>query len=420
MKISLASGISLGDFLITYIVPMFIFGFFISEGRGVFNYPELNVWVVVYFFTLFLLLVSFIEALSGLTAKVTSSVFNLFPSIKINLMPLFSFFYLIAAIVYFNVGLSFSRYDGVSSASDLGNTAIVTFIFICKVFVSTQVFYFIAMKIPRREFGRYYWSIILFCLVITIDGMAHLMLLGIVAWYVISDEKLYSFVSNGFFYKIKYKILAALVVVMLFILGISFKSKSWDVLTLFLTDRDFAIQNFKWLMDRVSTLYFSAGFAVNSSMDNLATNIASWNIITNEIGYRFCVIFSDGCNSFQSEFNTMSRYNFANISVVDPQRGGASPGVVGSAAYIAPIYLSPFLVLIYYSIISGVLKSVLKKGSVLGFTLIGLIVFSYLLRALYLNPVSMLNPLSSPFIGFFIFILASVQAYHLRSCNENC
>ena len=419
MKISLAGGLSLGDFLVTYIVPLIAFGLLISNGRGIFNYPELNALLVVYFVVVFLMLTSFLEVFSGLIARFFSSFFHIIPKLSFNLMPLFSILYLVAAIIYLNAGLSFSRYDGVSSASNLGNTTIVALIFMCKVFVSTQVFYLIAMKISSRIWGRYYWPTILCCLIITIDGMAHIMLLGIVIWFFLSERSLYAFVSNNILYKVKYKILAVIVVLFLFILGISFKSKNWNIFDLFLTDSDFAIQNLKWLLDRVSTLYFSAGFAINASMLDLTTNLTSWGIISNEIGYRFCVVFSDGCNYFQPEFNTMSRYNFANISLIDPGRGGASPGVVGSAAYISPAYISPFLILIYYSLVSGILKTVLNKRCVIGFTLIGLIVFSYLLRVLYLNPVSMLNPLSSPFIGFLIFILASIQAYQLGSSCES-
>jgi hypothetical protein len=208
MKISLAGGLSLGDFLVTYIVPLIIFGLLISDGRGVFNYPELNALLIAYFAIVFLILTSFLEVLSSLIARLFSGIFYIIPKLSFNLMPLFSVLYLVAAIIYLNAGLSFSRYDGVSSASNLGSTTVVAFIFMCKVFVSTQVFYLIAMKISSRIWGRYYWPTILCCLIITIDGMAHIMLLGIVVWFLLSERSLYAFVSNNISYKVKYKILA--------------------------------------------------------------------------------------------------------------------------------------------------------------------------------------------------------------------
>lgn len=407
--------VSFGDFLLTYIIPLVFYGLVVSEGRGVFIYPEVTLQLLSVFATVFLLFLIVVQPFSVLFSRAVSGFYAVIPLLGRGFHALFAFFYVSLAAMYLFAGLSFNRYDSLAASEELGNTALVALVLFCKVIACTQIFYFLALKLDKNVFGRLYWWCIFFALMLTIDGMAHIMLIGLVLWFLLSTRTLYNFLNSGLLYRLSYKLCAAAFVICLFVMGLAFKAKSLGVVEETISSTDYFVTKLSWLVDRVSTVYFSAGYAINNSVIDPELNVHSWGIVTNEIRYRLCVLTAGmDCSQYRDAYGSMSRFNFANIMVVDPQRGGASPGVIGSAGYLFPIFLSPLVAILYYSVVSSFVDAAIGLRTKGTLTIIGMVVYGYLLRIIYLNPVSLLNPLSSPFIGLMAFLFVSTQFYHLR------
>ncbi|NOU22802.1 MAG: hypothetical protein HOO93_13650 [Methyloglobulus sp.] len=407
--------VSFGDFMLTYIIPLVFFGLMVYEGPGVYVYPEVTLQLVSVFVAVMLLFLIAVQPISVLFSRAVSGFYAAIPFFGRDFYVLFAIFYVALAAFYLFSGLSFNRYDAIAASEELGNTALVTLVLFCKVIVCTQVFYFFALKLDKNIFGQFYWWCIFCALILTIDGMAQIMIVGLVLWFLLSTRTLYNFINLGLFCNLSYKLYATIFVTFLFILGMAFKAKSLDVFAETINDADYFVTKLSWLLDRGSTLYFSAGYAINNSVIDPELNARSWGIVINEIRYRFCVLTAGmDCLQYKDAYASLSRFNSMNIRVVEQARGGASPGVVGSAAYLFPIYLSPFIAILYYSIVSSFMDAAIgtrAKGTI---TLIGLVIYGYLLRIIYLNPGSLLNPMSSPLIGLMAFLFVSAQFYHLR------
>ncbi len=411
--------VSFGDFMLTYIFPLVFYGFAVTEGRDIFVYPEITAPLLLVFTVVLLLFFTVVRPFSFLFSSVISGFYRIIPFLGRRFHTLFAISYMALAAVYLLSSLSFNRYDSVAASEELGNTAIVALVLFCKVIASAQIFYFLVLRLDKHVFGQFYWWCIFCALVLTVDGMAHIMLIGLVLWFLLSTRTLYNFLNSGLLQNLSYKLYATALVACLFILGMAFKAKSMDVFAETISDTNYFVTKLYWLVDRVATIYFSAGYAINHSVIDPELNARSWAIVINESKYRWCMLTTGwDCAQYRDAYGSMSRFNFANISVVDPERGGASPGVIGSAAYLFPIYLSPLIAILYYSLVSSFVDTVVgyqAKGTAL--TLVGMIIYGYLLRIIYLNPVSLLDPMSSPFIGLMGFVFVSAQFYHLRRAS---
>ncbi|KTD04618.1 hypothetical protein [Fluoribacter gormanii] len=410
--------IALGDLFFSLIVPLFIYGLIQGDLRNEFVYPQVTLEFVTVLISTLLLLIVFADPLTKIIASWVRLWFRLFPRISRHFFLLFAIVYLIAAIVYFSSGLHFNRYDGISASSNLYRTFWVEIIFLGHAVLCAQVFYMIVARntgifSAQCMFGKSYWMLITIALLLTIDGMAQVILVGIILWYINFPAMFAKFINTPLLNGLKYKFFALILAILLFVLGIAFKERGLPSDPALLLD--YYISKIIWLIDRLSTIYFSTGFAINSHSDNPEIVQKAWEIISNEINFRFCVVFNDGnCSVFKDSFGSISRFNFSNILINDSGRGGASPGVLGATAYLFPLYLVPLITVFYYSIVAAIMDVVVGTNRPITVTVVGVVVYGYLLRGLYLNPAALINPLSSPMIAMVVFIIVSLYFYQNR------
>ncbi|TRO15861.1 hypothetical protein EQ826_19820 [Ectopseudomonas mendocina] len=406
------------DFSFSVLLPFFIYTFVIAEGRGVFVYPEITFSLVCSLVFMTFLVLVLLPTVSVIFVGGFRFVYRVFPRVRPLGFLVFSVVYFVFSIFYFLGDLNYIRYGGAAS-EQLKETFIATAIFLCKIVVCTQVFYMLLMGLGRGVYSDSYWFIVSMSMILSTDGMAHVVLLGVFFWFLLARRSLDNFLYSGFFYRPRAKFFFGLGVLLLFFVGIAFKAKSINVAAEILNSGELIVVNLLWLADRVSTLYFSVGYAINNSDFNFSLQFESWNIIVSEIKYRVCVLFSGaGCSVYRELYGSMSRFNFANISFVDPGRGGASPGVLGSASYLFPIYIAPFFAVLYYALVSAAINAAVGAFQIKAVKIFGAIVLIYLVRIVYLNPASMLNPISSPFIGVIVFLAVSAQFYKLKGVSK--
>lgn len=398
------------DFFFSVIAPLFIYGLFVSEGRGVFVYPELTLAFVASLAVTSLLLFLALPFLSVVFRRVAAVAYLVVPRIKGIYFDLFATIYFVFSLFYFYSGLNYIRYGGVAAAEQLENTSIAAAIFVFKTAVCAQIFYLILMGVGRRVCSKYYWALVSISLIFSADGMAHIALLGVFFWFLFKRNSLERFIGSPITRRVGVKLFFVFGVFVVFFFGIVFKSKSIESISSVFSALELISNNLLWLMDRGATLYFSAGYAVNNSGLDFGLQVESWMIAINEISYRFCVLFSGGgCSDFKVGFGSISRFNFSNISVVDPGRGGASSGVFGSAVYLFSPYLAPVMTVIYYAVVAALIDAASGRRARIRVTFAGSLVLLYLVRIMYLSPAAMINPISSPFIGALVFFVMSAQ-----------
>lgn len=146
------------------------------------------------------------------------------------------------------------------------------------------------------------------------------MLIGVVLLMLVRARGFIALIHQTLFKNLKYKLLGLVILTGLFILGIAFKEKGFTNIT---TPAEYYFAKLLWLIDRLSTIYFSTGFVINSHIHNSDINQTAWQIVSNEINFRLCSLFqTTNCSSFKDGYGSISRFNFGNILVNDPGRGG--------------------------------------------------------------------------------------------------
>lgn len=410
--------IALGDLLLSIVGPLIVFGLWIHTGRGIYEYPQVTVELVALVALLVIWLYFLGPYVSRVFLPVMGFLLALIPRLRARMFTLLGLVYLVCAVLFVVQGLSLNRYDDVKASENLSATAFVTLLFIFKTFVSSQVFYCLLTGRTHPR-SRAYWMMVLAATFLSIDGLAQTMLAGLIFCFVVLRDPFRALLSSAVFRRPLSLIAMGVLAAMLWVAGIGIKSGSFAETAASLRDREFVEHHVSWLVDRVSTLYFAAGYAVNASIEDPDVRTQARSILVNQTAFRLCVITSGvNCSRFKDEYGSLGRFNYVNIRPnaygKAGETAGASAGVLGSAAYLVPLFWIPVIVLLFYSAVAAVVDAAAGKVRFTP-TLLALMVYGYLLRGLFLDPSGFLNPISPPFIGLLAFMLASAQFYHLRA-----
>lgn len=370
------------------------------------SYPLL-VQLIITFITI--LLLGFLFNLMRFTSL--RLLLNSISKVEIPTNYIVSAFFLLA-LTFFLSDLSRSRYIG-SASSDIQGTLIGVVVACFKCYFGVVAF--VELLIEKKALSRVQWLVILVSLILTIDGMAHIMLVGIVFLHIFSFK--FFLKSSNVLNKGIILLFLTILVLFLYSLGIAWKSGATDYSVIFTDSDSVMLKSVYWLIYRLSSVFLSICIVSQESFKDIGFFLYGWDITFNEVAFRFCKLtgLNGECSSYVHEYQSIGRYNFAMISHVDPGRGGASPGVLGSAMYLSPWIFSGFFAGLYYAIISKLINLSVLNCSAESFTLIKMIISVYLLRELFLNPASYLDPFSGPFIGLVATLYSFSRFYKAKN-----
>ncbi|MGA4604085.1 hypothetical protein [Pseudoalteromonas maricaloris] len=350
----------------------------------------------------FLVMLAFGSLLHSMRSSVLSVLLELLGKLRIKPAYVILGFSLFA-VSFFASDLSRGRYIGSASENMQG-----TFIALAVLFAKTYfgMLAFVELVTEKRVLEKYQWIIVFICMVLTIDGMAHIMLVGLLLLHVFFFRVFSD--ANNITLKALFLLFLGLLCFLLYSIGMAWKSSSDDIYTAFSGGLESTLHNIYWLIYRLSSVFLSMCIVAKESFENLSFFYYGWDITYKEVGYRACKVFAGGaCEAYIHEYQSIGRYNFAMISHVDPGRGGASPGVLGSAMYLSPWLFSGAVAGFYYCLVARLINVSLQyTQSIKKMTLFKLVSTVYLIRDFFLNPASLMDPFSGPFISLVAILLA--------------
>ena len=398
------------EMFLAYILPLIILELVIPQGWTTsLMYVGIN-WLTVFQLVLvhfsFLFFGHLLDCLSSRQFGKGLLVLSFF-----RLSPLFwSFAFLFLAVVFFLLDLSRIRYVGKATENPLGSFLSMFMVFFKGYFGTLAVCELLGSlrRVPRSA-----WLVFYVGLILTIDGMAHLMLLTFFTLFLVFPS----------FIRRRRSILGQLyiggvftfIVIFMYSVGIAWKGGADNFLVLFSSGPESFLDGVYWLVYRLSTVFLSVCALTEIALKDFYSFLFSWDILIHEIRYRFCVVLSlNGCSDYIQEFNSIGRYNFTLITWEDTGRGGASPGVLGSFLHLTPWFFSWLFAGFYYAFLAKLINVCCGRGKGISGQILVLVFSVYFLRQLFLNPASFLDPISGPFLGLLGSILAFSCIYRAK------
>lgn len=425
-KISLSTGKSLVlfDVLVTYILPPFYFMWlgertYYSTYQNVFPSGYYFVYLCAFLITLFLMF-SITERVSLFPKKQTyNHVEKILMSKKVWYGIALLFF--MASLNFFLSDFAKYRYDGTGVSSKLGLTLVIA-VFCKSIFLIKAGYCVIGYGTNSwLANDKKYWLLISVSMFMTVNGSMSLLaaLFLTIATLLSSQFKGIMFVlnNNGTLSLIKKGIILSPFCYLAFLLGETVKRGDINSALDFLSLDNIVFVIF-WLMERFTTLYMTLNNQIVAiSQDLVPLDHFFYNgtqILTDSINYRLGIITGGqfGDISQSNFYKTTAHFNYFLIN--DARNpllsSGASSGILGSAIYTTPFYVSFIFGALYYLLIAKVVDSV-KFHFNKPISLIGLFILVFLFRAVLLSPADALLIFDQNFINLIVFIAVSYISF---------
>jgi len=325
-----------------------------------------------------------------------SNAIGVFPKIRCRGQWIVAWAFLALALIFFLTDLSRNRYGSVVGAENVSDTTLSIVLLFFKCYYSALV---LAGVINNQNvLNRKQWVVVYAAMLLCVDGMAHMVLLVIFLIYLFASSALY-FNPNVLVRRLILYVVAVVLVFGAYVLGVGWKENDFSRSLNIIQDYNAILNSVYWVAYRLSTVFLSAAVASNVSYSDPFFFVVNWEMIYDEFMYRSCKVVTAGeCSEYLHPLKSIARFNFSQLLYDDPGRGGASPGVLGSALYAFPWPVSGIACGFYYALIGAAINSIhgYKRQSM---SLLCLVSSIYLLRILFLNTAAFFNPLSGPFLG---------------------
>ncbi|WMN61176.1 hypothetical protein NI389_07265 [Pseudoalteromonas xiamenensis] len=401
------------EFLLSSFVAWFAMEVIPSSYTPPLKYVGMSAPLLIQMMLSLLVMFAFGSLLHSMRTSLLLMLLELFGKIRIKPRYLILGFSLFA-ISFFISDLSRGRYVG-SASENMQGTFIALAVLFAKAYFG--ILAFIELVTEKRILSKYQWLTVLVCMVLTIDGMAHIMLVGLLFLHIFFFRAFSG--ENNITLKVLFLLILCVLCFFLYSIGMAWKSGSDDIYTAFSGGLESTLHNIYWLVYRLSSVFISMCVVAIESFDNVSFFYYGWDITYKEVGFRACKIFvGGGCEAYIHEYQSIGRYNFSMISHIDPGRGGASPGVLGSAMYLSPWLFSGLVAGFYYCLVARLINvSLIYTSSIKRMTIFKMVSAVYLIREFFLNPASLLDPFSGPFVSMVAIFFALSYYYYLTKNN---